>query len=1112
MKYLLYLCGIVNMYCLPMLVHAQLNTHFVGQLEYVPGLNDVWGYAANNREYALVGARTGTSIVDVTIPSTPVELHFLPGPNTTWRDLKTWGNYAYVSNEEAEGILIIDLSGLPDAVSSVSYTGGFFDDTEVVINSAHNVFVDEQGILYVLGSNYGNGGAIMLDVAANPTNPPIVGIYDVAYVHDCFARGDTLWTAEIYEGHFSVVDISDKSNPIVWATQETPSTFAHNIWISDDGNYAFTTDEVSSGYIGAYDVSDLSNIFETDRYQSSPGQGVIPHNTFVQEQFLVTSYYADGLNILDATYPNYLVEVGNYDTSPTSGDGYTGAWGAYPYLPSRNILISDREEGLFIIAADYTPAAFATGLLVDAETGAPVYEASLQLSDENGTIVTSGFGGDFLIGTHNNGLTTLTIEAYGYETFELPITLINGETLDLETISLTPLPSFWVQVEVFDAHTLLPLPNASLHLESTAVDLPLLTPNSNADGIAMVQLFTPSAYTIHVGKWGYRTKQLSNNFSNADTISVFLQQGYYDDFFFDMGWTVSGNASAGHFERVKPIGYSFGGGEASPAADSNNDYGNLCYVTGNSSNSGNNVNNGFTDITSPIVDLSTYTNPQLNYYRWAYFQGASDDMLVVNMLLDGSLDSNLEMVVNNDEFEGMWHYNTLDISEYTQNNLQINVLISDLANAAHIVEGAFDAFEIVDAVPPVASIMASETYLCNASNITFYNTSLPASEVVHWYFEGAMPSESTAAIPTVWYEDEGTYDVTLVVTNAWGTDSITLVDYITVTSPLVLTTSENSTICLGDAALLIADSNVPASFVWSDGVNVYEGPELEVQPIENTTYTLTATTENGCTTQETVVVMVTEVLYDITQSVIETCTGEMVEFVLDTDDNNTVEWMDEMGNVLSTTANFSIQATETTMYTYTLTTPNGCSTSDVVELLVNELVLTVTQTPDFICNDVNADIEVVVEGATPPISYTWEGDNINFVTDSVANIAFFAWQGGISPIPYTVTAVDALGCTSTLNFEITVYACPFATQVFPNNWHIYPNPSPKQFILSLPNHVLDTDKTMIRIYNQLGQQVYQATLLQSKQQINLPQSCSKGIYTVLVEQKMQQYMAKLMVY
>ena len=62
-------------------------------------------------------------------------------------------------------------------------------------------------------------------------------------------------------------------------------------------------------YIGGYDITDMNNIQEVDRIQSNPESNSIPHNTHVDGNFLVTSWYRDGTVVHDATYPNNLVEV-----------------------------------------------------------------------------------------------------------------------------------------------------------------------------------------------------------------------------------------------------------------------------------------------------------------------------------------------------------------------------------------------------------------------------------------------------------------------------------------------------------------------------------------------------------------------------------------------------------------------------------------------------------------------------------------------------------------------------------------------------------------------------------------------------------------------------------
>ena len=153
----------------------------------------------------------------------------------------------------------------------------------------------------------------------------------------------------IYEGDLYVVDVSDKTNPQNLGNVGTPSAFTHNAWVSDNGDYVFTTDEVSDAYLGSYDISDLNNIQEVDRIQSNSGSNSIPHNTHVDGNFIITSYYRDGTVIHDITNPNNLIEVAHYDSSPLSGDGFDGCWGTYPFLPSGNIISSDINLSLIHI-------------------------------------------------------------------------------------------------------------------------------------------------------------------------------------------------------------------------------------------------------------------------------------------------------------------------------------------------------------------------------------------------------------------------------------------------------------------------------------------------------------------------------------------------------------------------------------------------------------------------------------------------------------------------------------------------------------------------------------------------------------------------------------------
>ncbi len=327
------------------LAQSSMNMALMGTFEW-PALNtegsDIWGWAdGNGNEYALVGLNDGFSVVNVTNASSPVEMFFISDINSTWRDIKTWGNYAYVTTEADAGLLIVDLNDMTGGTywHVMDFFSANANDT-LHWEAAHNIYIDENGIAYIFGASNPNSqpsppdGAIFLDVNANPTNPVYLGEWNDYYIHDGMVRGDTMYAGCIYAGEVFIVDVSNKSNPQTIGQHATPNNFTHNAWVSDNGDFVFTTDEQSDAYLAAYDISNLSNIQEVDRIQSNPGSNSIPHNAHVDGNFLITSYYRDGTTVHDITFPNNMIEVAYYDSYSGSGNGFDGCWGTYPFLPS----------------------------------------------------------------------------------------------------------------------------------------------------------------------------------------------------------------------------------------------------------------------------------------------------------------------------------------------------------------------------------------------------------------------------------------------------------------------------------------------------------------------------------------------------------------------------------------------------------------------------------------------------------------------------------------------------------------------------------------------------------------------------------------------------------
>lgn len=963
------------------------NTTLLGQLTYEVEGSDIWGYVAGGREYALMTVQTGVSIVDVTDPTQPTEVQFVEGPFTDWRDVKTWGHYAYVTNEAAEGLQIIDLSQLPDAVSATNWQFGIWENQGITLETAHNLFIDEKGIAYILGYN-NIFGALMLDVNADPLNPPIVGIYGKQsghYVHDAYVRNDTLWTAEVYNGYFAVIDIKDKANPVILATQTTPNDFTHNVWLSNDGRTLFTSDEKSGAFIAAYDVSDLSDIKELDRYQSNPGSRVIPHNAFVYDplpshNFLLASYYRDGLKIIDATHPHNLIEIGSYDTSPLSGGNFNGAWGVYPYLPSGNILVSDIEGGLFVIGADYSPACYLEGLVQDATTGELLSGVTITLPLNQGQENSqSDFSGRFALGTADAGTYQIQLFKYGYEEKTINVDLTNG-TLNEIIVDLMPLPSFNLDINVRNRTTEEPLAAALLIVEHRDGTFELST---DKEGKANLPLFYEDDYIIQVGQWGFRTQSLNKTLSEATTLDLALTAQYYDDFAFDVGWSVSGTANDGIWERGIPTGSSFLGMQITPPTDFPNDIGQHCYVTGNGFTLADNVDKT-TILHSPLFDMTPADSLSIHYQRWFFTQEGSDDVFTTR--LTNGIDTILLATVTSADLEmNQWKAETVGIH---QNNLaftdqmQLLFTISDFTEMGnHLTELAIDVVRIntfVDA--PIASFSAiNEPAACAPFTLTLVNESEGKETNIDWNVDGGVIVEQSQDSITITYDEAGSYSPSLIVSNSGGTDTLTLTDYITVYAHPIAQIQmdlESTSICADEPFVLYTPHEEQVTYEWQlPNQESIAADSLTLQLLESSTYQLIATNEHGCISQDSITITVHPLpFFNVEWSDLSVCAvqGDTIEMnITAATEAYTYDW--QAANITVSndglTAHF-VPTNDANNYALTVTDANGCQVTMEEEIAVEEVgILDFSIENTTICA---GDELVVTNLSHPDANYTWQ--------------------------------------------------------------------------------------------------------------------------------------------
>jgi hypothetical protein len=164
----------------------------------------------------------------------------------------------------------------------------------------------------------------------------------------------------------------------------------------------------------------------------------------------------------------------------------------------------------------------------------------------------------------------------------------------------------------------------------------------------------------------------------------------------NLGWSVSGNASTGQWERGVPAG---GGDRGDPAVDG--DGSGQCYLTENVDGDSD-VDGGSTILTSPILDASTSGNQVavLSYRRWYSNNFGADpenDVFVVEISNNGGAAwVNLETVgPGGPEVRGGWIEKSFVIADVIAPTSQMRIRFnaSDLASGS-VVEAGVDAISI----------------------------------------------------------------------------------------------------------------------------------------------------------------------------------------------------------------------------------------------------------------------------------------------------------------------------------------------------------------------------------------------------------------------------------
>lgn len=326
--------------------------------------NNCWGYTSpSGREYAIMGCRAGTGFVEVTDPANAHIVTIVPAPSSLWHDMKIYQHYCYVVTEATGGgIQIIDLAQIDNGVVTLVNTVN--DGTT---GKSHTIALDEvSGFLYRAG---GNSNGLRIYSLTNPTSPTLVGQWQDRYCHEAqvvtytsgpyagrqIAFACTGFNGGSLETGLETLDVTNKASiqnlsRVVYQN----GRYSHQGWLSNDRQYFFLGDELDEGFYDfrtktlIWNVSNINNIQHVGNFSNN--SFATGHNLYTKGRFIYAANYQSGLRIFDASNPLAPVEVAYFDVNAAAdGPELNNAWGNYPFFASGTVLISDMQQGLFVV-------------------------------------------------------------------------------------------------------------------------------------------------------------------------------------------------------------------------------------------------------------------------------------------------------------------------------------------------------------------------------------------------------------------------------------------------------------------------------------------------------------------------------------------------------------------------------------------------------------------------------------------------------------------------------------------------------------------------------------------------------------------------------------------
>lgn len=300
---------------------------------------------------------------------------------------------------------------------------------------------------------------------------------------------------------------------------------------------------------------------------------------------------------------------------------------------------------------------------------------------------------------------------------------------------------------------------------------------------------------------------------------------------------------------------------------------------------------------------------------------------------------------------------------------------------------------------PSVSFTPDLTSICAGGTINIANTSSTFNGGINnWLWVFGDGSTSSQSNPTHIYSTAGTFNILLTATTSHGCVDTASANVTVNPLPNVIAGNDQS-ICLNETATLTASG--AATYLWMPGGQTTAS--ISVSPTANTVYTVAGTSLAGCTSFDSVRVVVRDLPVAAAGADLAICFNKST--TLTATGGSTYLW-----STGATVASITVNPSSGTNYIVTVTSTNGCSNSDTVRVNVNALPVASAGFDQVICNGTTATLS-----ASGGVNYQWSPGGATtqtiYVNPTIAST-------------YSVLVTDANGCTNLDTVKVSINPTP----------------------------------------------------------------------------------------